>query len=301
MSLPRTRIPAFCGQPVNPDDLALIIETVTDFGLPRSEIANTVCELLTWQRPNGKLKTRECLEYLERLEGLGCFVLPKQKNRNAAKKRVAKRTEMGGQTPEVSGRLKTLGSIGLVRVEQKHQRDLWGELIDRHHYLGYRVPFGAHLRYLIESAECGVVGCLQWSSASWRVAVRDAWIGWDSATRSANLQRVIQNSRFLILPSIQVKGLASHVLAKAARQIVTDWEAAYAVRPVLQETYVDVTRFAGTCYRAANWHCLGETKGRGRMDRHHRAEEAVKSVWVYPLSRGWRKQLGATASATRQS
>jgi len=297
MRLPSTRIPAFCGSPVSQDDLALITEMVTDFGLPRSEIAKTVCELLEWRRPNGKLKGVECLAYLEKLEALGCFVLPAQKNRNAAGKRTAKRTKRGEQAREITGSLKALSPVSLVRVETTRQRDLWNELIDRYHYLGYRVPFGASLRYLVESAESEVLGCLQWSSPSRHVAVRDTWIGWDAATCRANRQRIVQNSRFLILPNVRVKGLASHVLAKAARQVVADWEAAYAVRPVLLETFVDVSRFAGTCYRAANWQCLGETTGRGRMDRHHRVEEQVKSVWVYPLSRGWRKQLGVSGEA----
>ena len=292
MSLPSTRIPAFCGSPVSQEDLALITEMVTDFGVPRSEIANTVCELLEWRRPNGKLKTVECLDYLEKLETLGCFVLPAQKNRNAAKKRTVKRTEKGEQTREIACGLKALSPVSLVRVESRQQRDQWNELVDRHHYLGYRVQFGASLRYLVESAEGGVLGCLQWSSPARSVKVRDVWIGWDTATRSANLQRVIQNSRFLILPSVRVKGLASHVLARAARRVADDWEAAYEMQPVLLETFVDVSRFQGTCYRAANWQCLGETSGRGRMDKHHRAVEAVKSVWVYPLRRSWRKHLG---------
>ena len=297
MGLPSTRIPAFCGTPVSQDDLALITEMVTDFGLPRSEIANTVCELLEWRRPNGKLKGVECLEYLAKLEALGCFVLPVQKNRNAAGKRTAKRTKRGDQTHEISCGLKALSPVSLVRVETTRQSSLWNELIDRHHYLGYRVPFGASLRYLVESAEREVLGCLQWSSPSRHVAVRDTWIGWDAATCRANRQRIIQNSRFLILPNVRVKGLASHVLAKAARRVVADWEAAYAVLPVLLETFVDVSRFAGTCYRAANWQYLGATTGRGRMDRHHLVEEPVKSVWVYPLSRGWRKQLGVSGEA----
>jgi len=193
MSLPRTRTPAFCGNPVSPFDLALMVEVVVDFGLPRSEMANTVCELLGWQRPSGKLKRVECLEVLEKL---GCFVLPAPKNRNAAKPRKARRTEKGNQALEVEGDLKELHPIALVQVESRQQRDGWNELVDRHHYLGYRVPFGASLRYFIESAQGRVLGCMQWSSPSRRVQVRDRWIGWDESRRSRHLQRLVKIHAF---------------------------------------------------------------------------------------------------------
>jgi hypothetical protein len=297
MSLPSTRIPAFCGSPVSQEELALITEMVTDFGLPRSEIANTVCELLDWQRPSGKLKTVECLDYLERLEALGCFVLPAPKNRNAAKKRTTRRTEKGAGAKEIACSLKSLRPVSLIRVESRSQRDLWNELIDRHHYLGYRVPFGASLRYLITSAGGDILGCMQWSSPARSVAARDTWIGWDPAIRKKNLQRLVQNSRFLILPWVQVKGLASHVLGKAARQVAGDWSTTYGKVPVLFETFVDQSRFQGTCYRAANWECLGHTKGRGRMDKSHLAQEPVKSVWVYPLRKCWRREIGMVAQS----
>lgn len=292
MTLPSTRIPAFCGGHVSSEDLTLITEIVTDFGLPRSEIANTVCELLNWSRPSGKLKTVEGLKYLEKLESLGCFVLPAPKNRNAAKVRKAKRTEPGEQTVHIEAALRVISPISISLVQTQAERDLWKELIDRHHYLGYRVPFGGALRYLIKDKENRILGCFQWSSPAWTVKARDSWIGWSSAEREANLQRIVQNSRFLILPDIRVKFLAGHVLAKMIKRIADDWEAAFAVRPVLLETFVDQARFKGTCYQATNWRSLGTTAGRGRMDRENRADEPVKSVWVYPLIANWRRVLG---------
>lgn len=292
MSLPSTRIPAFCGRAVSGDDLALITEMVTDFGLPRSEIANTVCELLGWSRATGKLKTVECLKYLEKLEELGCFTLPAPKNRRASKPRKAKRTIHGGRETSIEGALKELVPIAVVLVERKDDRELWKELVDRHHYLGYRVPFGASLRYLVKDKDDRVLGCFQWSSPAWKVKARDAWIGWKHEERESQLQRVVQNSRFLILPGVRIKGLASHLLAKMAKRIANDWEAAYAVRPVLLETFVDESRFKGTCYKAANWLNLGRTAGRGRMDREEQAKEPVKSVWVLPLTRSWRRSIG---------
>jgi hypothetical protein len=164
-------------------------------------------------------------------------------------------------------------------------RALWRELVGRYHPAGHRVPFGAHLRYLVEAARprLAVVGCVQLSSPAWKMAVRDRWIGWSDPRRRAHLQRIVNHSRFLVLPWVSVAHLASHVLALMARQLVAEWEQAYGIRPLLLETLVARGR-PGTCYRAANWIALGPTTGRGRMDRHHRREAlAIKEVFVYPL------------------
>ena len=166
------------------------------------------------------------------------------------------------------------------------ERQLFRELIGRHHYLGYAVPFGARVQYLVYGSrpERQVVGCLQFSSPAWRMAPRDAWIGWDDDTRKRNLQRVVNNSRFLILPWVRVKNLASLVLSRAMRRLESDWEEQYAVRPLLVETLVDPQRHSGHCYKAANFLALGGTTGRGRMDREHRSEGlAPKMLWVYSL------------------
>jgi len=168
------------------------------------------------------------------------------------------------------------------------------ELIERHHYLGYRVPVGAQLRYLVRSKRRGdaVLACLQWTSAAWKMAVRDRWIGWSPAERARNLSFVVNNSRFLILPWVRVKGLASKILGLCARQFPADWQRRYGSRPLLLETLVDARRFAGACYRAANWIALGETRGRGRMDRRHEADgSARKLVLVYPLCRDVQQRL----------
>jgi hypothetical protein len=182
------------------------------------------------------------------------------------------------------------------RLRTAEQRLEFRELIGRYHYLGHAVPFGAQLRYLAYASQPArrVVACVQFSSPAWRMAVRDAWIGWDEATRQRNLQRVVNNSRFLILPWVRVQNLASAVLAQALRRLGADWEALYGVRPVLVETLVDPARFAGHCYRAANFRGLGPTTGRGRMDRARvRLGAAVKMVWVYPLVPDARQRLSA--------
>jgi hypothetical protein len=179
-------------------------------------------------------------------------------------------------------------------VETAAERLLFRELVGRHHYLGFAVAYGAQVRYLVYASrpERRVVGCVQFSSPAWRMAARDAWIGWDDQTRRKNLQRVVANTRLLLLPWIHVKNLASHVLSRAVRQVATDWARRYGVTVLLLETLVDSSRYRGDCYMAANWIRLGETAGRGRMDREHRRHGAApKTVFVYPLVKDARRRL----------
>lgn len=195
---------------------------------------------------------------------------------------------------DLVGEVGDFAPIEMEAVERYDQRLLFRELVGRHHYLGHAVPFGAQLRYLVYawSPERTVVGCVQFSSPAWRMAVRDAWIGWDDRTRRRNLQRVVNNSRFLILPWVRVKNLASMVLSLAARRLCADWPRRYGVEALLLETLVDTSRYRGHCYRAANWIQLGQTSGRGRMDREHLRHGAVpKTVWVYPLVKDAARRL----------
>jgi hypothetical protein len=165
--------------------------------------------------------------------------------------------------------------------------------VDRYHYLGYRIPFGAQLQYFIQSGiDQANLGCLQFSSPAWRMAARDHWIGWNDAQRLRNLQKIISNSRFLIFPWVRVKNLASSVLSLAAGTVPHDWLGCYGRRPVLMETLVDRTKYNGTCYQAANWVHVGETTGRGRMDRRNKRQGvAVKDIYLYPLSKKFRREL----------
>jgi hypothetical protein len=286
----------FCGEGVSSGELELIEGVVRSCcGLSRAELAHTVCELLEWRRANGALKARECRELLERLERQGALKLPAKHATKAKGTRTrVPRTARGERGAPVRGALSTHTPIELTVVREAQQRTLWRELVGRYHYQGHAVPYGAQLRYLVSVSrpQPQVVGCLQFSSAAWRMAARDGWIGWDDAQRTRALQRVVNNSRFLLLPWVEVRYLASAVLARAARRLPGDWQAAYAVRPLLLETLVDSARFAGTCYRAANWLAVGTTSGRGRMDRAHRRHgRAPKAVWVYPLCRDARERL----------
>jgi hypothetical protein len=275
----------FCGRSFDQSELQLICAVVKGCaGLSRMELAHTVCELLHWQRPGGGLKARECRELLERLDTQGVLQLPPKR----PGKPVGRRTRVpisasGEPAAALEGKVGAFEPIVLEPVHTEPQRLLFRELVGRYHYLGHAVPFGAHLRYLFYSGE-QVLGAMQFSSPAWRMAVRERWIGWDEPARRGNLQRVVSQSRFLILPWVHIANLASVVLSRALRRVRADWQARYGVEPLLVETLVDESRYSGHCYRAANGIRLGETAGRGRMDREHRREGAApKAVWVYPL------------------
>ena len=285
----------FCGQIVKNQQLYEIIEIIETFPkLSRTELANTVCELFSWKRPTGKLKSVECRQFLERLNDKGTIRLPvsrKQHTKRGAAK--VQRTEKANIQPTISVKLKELSCILLTRVDNQKQRQLWYEYVDRYHYLGYQLPFGAQLRYFIKAgATNDILGCFQFSSPAWKMAPRDKWIGWTDEQRKFNLQKIINNSRFLIFPWVKVKNLASSVLALAVKTVPDDWQRCYGYRPVLMETLVDRKRFRGTCYKAANWIHMGKTTGRGRMDRANKQQGAsVKEIFVYPLTSRFRQEL----------
>ena len=275
----------FCGRQVTDAELKLICEVVKRHArLSRMELAHTVCELLQWQRPSGGLKARECREFLELLDGKGVIKLPaKRATKTLGSKTGVPVTKEGERGAAMQGKVDDFANIMLEPVQSAEQRSLFRELIGRYHYLGYAVPFGAHLRYFIYTGD-QMLGCMQFSSPAWRMAVRDEWIGWSEQERKENLQRVVTQSRFLILPWVKIANLASVAQSRVLHRLGRDWEARYGIEPLLAETLVDESRYSGHCYKASNWLRLGLTAGRGRMDREHLKEGAApKSVWVYPL------------------
>ena len=286
----------FCGRTFNGDQIDQIKEIVsTCNGISRTELANTVCELFDWKRPTGRLKTVECRQFLEHLAAQGILDLPDRKaGRPKGVKLTVKRTDKAQAPGIITGDVNDFCPVKLRKVTSKAQRDLWYEYVDRYHYLGYQLPFGAQLRYFIEAGNGKnlILGCLQFSSPAWKMAARERWIGWSDEQRQRNLQKIVNNSRFLILPWVKVKNLASSVLALAIRSICKDWQSCYGYRPVVMETLVDKSRFAGTCYKAANFIYVGTTTGRGRMDREHaRQGQSPKDIYVYPLSARFRQEL----------
>lgn len=282
---------SFCGRVLTVSELDLVRQIIADFPrLSQAELAYTICELMEWRRPNGKLKNPECVEWLQKWQP----VLPALPELRVTKTRGAHRLladdSQSDPQPPLRGRLVDYRPLRLQLIEDLAGRRLFQQYIQRYHPLGYRVPYGAQLRYLVRSESQDVLACLLFTSAAWKMAPRDTWIGWTDQVRRANLSRVVNNARFLILPWVVVPHLASHILALAARQLPTDWLAAYHVRPVLLETLVD-RPYTGTCYRAANWIAVGHTQGRGRMDRTHQAHGTAKDILLYPLESHWRQRL----------
>ena len=285
------------GRSFSSGEINLIRQITQGFSnLSLTEISNTLCELLEWKRPNGKLKHEECRALLERLQADGLVSLPKLRPTAAAgPRRIVATAQSDPQTP-VSGGVGQFEplSLQLVQASNRELSSTFKQLINRWHYLGYRIPFGAHLRYLVESQQIPgrFLACLQFSSPAWKMAPRDAWIDWTDEQRRRNLQYVVSNSRFLILPWVSVRSLASKILSLATRQLPLDWQSLYGYRPLLLETLVDCSRFAGTSYRASNWIHLGKTQGRGRMDRDHTSHgKAIKDIYIYPLCRNARRRL----------
>ncbi len=265
--------------------------------LSRRALSRRVCEWLNWRSDNGRLKDMSCRVALVKLARAGVLDLPAPREPPVMRARGAAHAPELPQRASVKAPLGELGRIELRLVRSRHSRAsrLWRELMQRYHYLGAGPLCGAQLRYLVRSDRYGIVGAVAFSAAAWRVSARDRFIGWSDRARAANLNAVVGNSRFLIVPQVQVPHLASHVLGLCARQLPQHWAARYGVRPVLLETFVERGRFRGTSYRAANWQHVGSTCGRGRQDRRHAQAVSIKDVYLYPLQRDWRERLQALA------
>jgi hypothetical protein len=274
-----------CGRDFTPDIIKRIQATVdTGAAISRRALSLQVCDWLDWKGRNGRLKEMNCRVALLRLHRQGEITLP-----SAVPKAVAfptsARKEVSVKLAEIVCTLAELGPTEFIAVDigNRELSGIWNEIMERHHYLGSGPLCGAQIRYLIKSSIHGWLGGLSFSAASWRVGARDTFIGWSEAARQENLSQVVCNSRFLIAPSVRVPHLASHVLSRCINRLGQDWRARYGYAPVMLETYVEQGRFRGTCYRAANWQRVGETRGRGRQDRDQACAVPVKDVYVYPL------------------
>jgi len=295
----------FSGRHLSAQDIELIRQITADFpNLTLHELANTVSELLDWHRPNGKLKTRECVDLLQCLAAKGRLTgLPVLQTTSPRGARSVLIDPSSDPQAAVSGALRDHLPIQLRLIDNRMDRVLFQQYIQRYHYLGYRIPYGAQLRYFARSSAPlkPLLGCLLFTSAAWKMAPRDQWIGWSDTVRRGNLCRLVNHGRFLILPWVRIEGLASHLLSRMIPQLRQDWWAHYQVEPLLLETLVDISHFKGTCYRAANWIDLGLTQGRGRMDRHtQRQGHSPKRIFVYPLHRDSRQLLCRSVSHHRK-
>jgi len=266
-------------------ELLEVQETVRMFPkLSRLELAKTICENLGWVTPTGEYKKASCKELLDKLEGQGLITLPAKQEEKIHDNR--DRISFGPQTDAaalVEGYITDLEPIGLEPVRHLESIRLWNEYVHRYHSLGYKRPFGAHQRYFIVSGNGQKLGCLLFAAAAWALQARDGWIGWSETDRSLRVNLIVNNTRFLVFPWVQVKNLASKALSLAVKRIRHDWRERYGYSPVLLETFVDPEIYQGTCYRAANWICLGQSAGRGRMDRYRENSFSRKAIYVYPL------------------
>jgi hypothetical protein len=281
----------YSGRDFSEEELQTIRRISTEDPLrTRAEISRRVCDALSWMKPNGTRKDMSCRVALLRMQEAGLVQLPPPTKGNGNGKVWRRRTAAGQPGFPVTADAKDLADLGLELVDRTGASHLWNEYIDRYHYLGYSPLPGAQLRYFA-AARGQVVALLGFGAAAWKTEPRDRFIGWSVEERERNLHLVVNNARFLILPWIRSRHLASRLLGMASRRIAADWEERYSYRPVLLETFVETDRFQGTSYKAANWTCVGETKGRGKLDVRHTAKKPVKSIWLLPLRKTFRQTL----------
>lgn len=251
----------FSGRRFTRKQLTKVVDTIQMFPkLSRKELALTLCEHLSWKSPNGSLKVNSAVDFLEKLEELGLVSLPAKRGSGKKSPDRVVLTAHSNEKSRICGALDEFSPIELTLVDTQQERQLWNEFMARYHYLGYKRPFGAHLRYFIVAKGCNEekIGCLLFASSSWALSSRDKWIGWKSWQRAKRLHLIIANSRFLLFPWIKVPNLASHVLSLIPNQIGIDWPQKYGYKPVLVETFVDSEKYTGTIYKAANWRLLAQ-------------------------------------------
>ncbi len=283
-------IRVFSGRTFGSKDIELIQWVSKTYStLTRSEIAATICELLNWTTPAGRPKLQQCADFLVELESENIIQLP-AKQRERKRNTVTRKIEIKFDTSEVIGELEEYLPLEIVVVHTADEQRKWRSYIDQYHMLGYQQAFGSRLRYFIRSGG-RELGCLQFSASSWALEDRDNWIGWSIEDKKERLHLIVNNSRYLIFPWVKIKNLASKALSLAARQLQEDWIREFCYAPVLLETFVDREHFAGTCYKAANWVYLGQTKGLGRTARGNRPNRSRKDIYVYPLQKDFRACL----------
>ena len=280
----------YCGRDFTAAEIDLIRELLAlSPPLSRYRLSRDVCERLNWRRADGKLKDMSCRVALLKMQADALLTLPPPRNAKPVAYRQYPEIERAVRVPTIIPSV-DLGTLSVELVIKKPDSLLWNAYIERHHYLGHQPLPGAQLRYFVRAAG-EIVALLGFGASAWKTKPRDDSIGWTAEQRRRHLHLVVNNARFLILPWITCRNLASRVLALISRRLADDWHTRYAYRPVLLETFVEKPRFAGTCYKAANWQYLGDTQGRGKLDTLHRNAQPIKSIWIYPLVRDFRRHL----------
>ena len=282
------------GRDIHTDDVESIQALIAAGAPSRRALSQQVCQAWGWAQPNGQLCDTTCRGLLLALHRAGHLTLPPPRwtSSRPPRRPGVPLQSMEVDTSPVRGSLRDLGPLALREVRCSADEPLVHGLMHQYHYLGYVQPVGEHLKYLV-TAQGRPIACFCWSSAPRHLGPRDRHIGWSPEVRRVNLRLVAYQTRFLILPWVQVPHLASHLLGRMSRQLSADWERAYAHPVLFTETFVDPTRYRGTCYRAANWVWLGRTTGRGKNDQTGRPNRSLKDVWGYPLVHNFRERLCA--------
>lgn len=283
-----------CGQYFNTETIDRINKGIeSEPRISRRALSRQICEWLDWRSANGKLQEMSCRKALLVLRNRGKIRLPEQKGSYAFQRTKSGKKQGFAATVQICCSLEELGEVEIVPITSRYSKTSrqWNHLLDAYHYLGNGPLCGAQIRYLVHSESYGYLGGLSFSAATWRLKARDEWIGWSERARRQNLQRVVCNSRFLIVPSVRVANLASHVLSRCLDRLAGDWRQRYGYAPVLVETFVDPRRYDGTSYRAANWIGVGETAGRGNAYANGKISDGKKQIYVYPLQRDWQRRL----------
>lgn len=280
----------YCGRVFSAEELDWIRDLIaSDVRLNRAELSRQVCDKLGWKKADGHRKDMSCRVAMLRMHRDGLIELPPPRKFNGNGRRRPQLTSASAPQLPVEIPVGRLGPLQFRQVKRRKDSSLWNELIERYHYLGYQPLAGAQIRYFVSSGPW-ILAALGFGASAWTVAPRDQFIGWTSAQRRENLHLVVNNARFLILPWVHSHNLASHLLGQVVRRLPGDWEDRYGYRPVLLETFVG-QQFRGTCYRAANWIHVGQTKGRGKLDRWNRYAVPIKHIFLYPLGRHFRERL----------
>ncbi|HDY76262.1 MAG TPA: DUF4338 domain-containing protein [Candidatus Marinimicrobia bacterium] len=254
----------------------------------RMGLSKEVCRMFQWLKPDGNLKDMSCRVAMLRMHRDGLIELPPPTHNKPPKKRIQFTSITDPQSP-IACSANQLPQLHLQMVT-KATSALWNEYIERYHYLGYTTLPGAQLRYFIATGK-QIIALTGFGASAWQTAPRDQFIGWNHDQRKKNLNLIANNARFLILPWVRSKNLASKILSLTARRLPDDWGKKYNVRPVLLESFVEKNRFSGTCYKAANWINVGQTKGRGKLGPAGKISVPIKDIWVYPLVKKFRVLL----------
>ena len=280
------------GRNVTGEQIAFIRRLIADRPeLSRWKLSRELCEAWQWKQANGALRDMVCRGLLLLLHRTGEIELPPV--RRVVRNRIAERARPARVEMEecpLRGSLGDLQPLEFVQVRRSPEEALFNSLLEQHHYLGYERPVGEHLKYLVK-ASGQVIACLAWSSAPRHLKLRDRYLGWSEEARQRNLHLLAYNTRFLILPWIEVSHLASHILGRMAKIVPQDWQRIYAHPVYWLETFIDPSRFRGTCYRAANWQVIGTTQGRGHRAPTLEQTRPVKKMLGLPLHRRFREIL----------